>query len=197
MLKKDLLKLIEGIEDEGSVDEVLSQSDFAKSLVSSGLTLDAFKEKVEEPDFKSYLDSIKDTHFIKALDTWKKNNLNKLVEAELLKRNPQKTPEQLKLEEMEQRLNESEKQRKLSDQKARIKGDETYKGIDSKIIDLLVNEDEEITKANLALYVEGNKPFIQAEIEKRLKDNQYTPPNDEVDKAKQLEQDVYKAFGLQ
>ncbi|KFX58432.1 DUF4355 domain-containing protein [Clostridium botulinum] len=196
MFKKDLLKLIENIEDEGSVDEVLSQSDFAKSLLSSGLTLDAFKEKENDTEFKSYLDSIKDTHFTKALETWKANNLNKMVEAELLKRNPSKTPEQLKLEEMEQRLNESEKQRKLSDQKSRIKSDESYKGIDSKIIDLLVNEDEEITKANLALYVEGNKPFIQSEIEKRLKDNQYTPPSNEADKAKQLEQDVYKAFGL-
>ncbi len=196
MFKKDLLKLTENIEDEGSVDEVLSQSDFAKSILSSGLTLDAFKEKENDTEFKSYLDSIKDTHFTKALETWKANNLNKMVEAELLKRNPSKTPEQLKLEEMEQRLNESEKQRKLSDQKSRIKSDESYKGIDSKIIDLLVNEDEEITKANLALYVEGNKPFIQSEIEKRLKDNQYTPPSNEADKAKQLEQDVYKAFGL-
>ncbi len=196
MIKKDLLKLIENIEDEGSVNEVLSQSDFAKSLLSSGLTLDAFKEKENDTEFRSYLDSIKDTHFTKALETWKANNLNKMIEAELLKRNPSKTPEQLKLEEMEQRLNESEKQRKLSDQKSRIKSDESYKGIDSKIIDLLVNEDEEITKANLALYVEGNKPFIQSEIEKRLKDNQYTPPSNEADKAKQLEQDVYKAFGL-
>ncbi|KFX56158.1 DUF4355 domain-containing protein [Clostridium botulinum] len=196
MFKKELLKLTENIEDEGSVDEVLSQSDFAKSLLSSGLTLDAFKGKENDMEFKSYLDSIKDTHFTKALETWKANNLNKMVEAELLKRNPSKTPEQLKLEEMEQRLNESEKQRKLSDQKSRIKSDESYKGIDSKIIDLLVNEDEEITKANLALYVEGNKPFIQSEIEKRLKDNQYTPPSNESDKAKQLEQDVYKAFGL-
>ncbi|NFI06003.1 DUF4355 domain-containing protein [Clostridium botulinum] len=196
MFKKDLLKLIENIEDEGSVDEVLSQSDFAKSLLSSGLTLDAFKEKENDTEFKSYLDSIKDTHFTKALETWKANNLNKMVEAELLKRNPSKTPEQLKLEEMEQRLNESEKQRKLSDQKSRIKSDEIYKGIDPTIVDLLINEDEEITKANLALYIEKNKPFVQSEIEKRLKDNQYTPPSNEADKAKQLEQDVYKAFGL-
>ncbi|NFO30956.1 DUF4355 domain-containing protein [Clostridium botulinum] len=196
MFKKDLLKLTENIEDEGSVDEVLSQSDFAKSLLSSGLTLDAFKEKENDTEFKSYLDSIKDTHFTKALETWKANNLNKMVEAELLKRNPSKTPEQLKLEEMEQRLNESEKQRKLSDQKSRIKSDGIYKEIDPTIVDLLINEDEEITKANLALYIEKNKPFVQAEIEKRLKDNQYTPPSNEADKAKQLEQDVYKAFGL-
>ncbi|MBN1059347.1 capsid assembly scaffolding protein Gp46 family protein [Clostridium botulinum] len=196
MFKKDLLKLTENIEDEGSVDEVLSQSDFAKSLLSSGLTLDAFKEKENDTEFKSYLDSIKDTHFTKALETWKANNLNKMVEAELLKRNPSKTPEQLKLEEMEQRLNESEKQRKLSDQKSRIKSDGIYKEIDPTIVDLLINEDEEITKANLALYIEKNKPFVQAEIEKRLKDNQYTPSSNEANKAKQLEQDVYKAFGL-
>ena len=46
MNKKELLKLIESIDDEGSVDEVLSESDFAKSLLQSGLTLNAFKEKL-------------------------------------------------------------------------------------------------------------------------------------------------------
>ena len=46
MKKSELLKLLEGIDDEGSVDEVLSKSDFAKSLIDGGLTLDAFKEKI-------------------------------------------------------------------------------------------------------------------------------------------------------
>ena len=48
MKKSELLKLIEQLGDNASVNEVLSQSDFAKPLLASGLTLDAFKGKLTE-----------------------------------------------------------------------------------------------------------------------------------------------------
>ncbi|MEG1256617.1 DUF4355 domain-containing protein [Clostridium sp.] len=196
MLKKDLLKLIESIEDEGSIDEVLSQSDFAKSLVTSGLTLDAFKGKLTEPEFKSFVDSVKDTHFNTALDTWKTNNLQKLIDAELIKKNPSLTPEQLKIEELTKQFEEEKIQRQLSEQKSRLKDEMREQNVDPRIIDLLINKDADVTKANLQLYVEANKNYIQKEVENRLKDGQYTPPGSEADKAKQAEVDVMKAFGL-
>ena len=86
MNKTELLKLIENIGDEDSVDETLSQSDFAKSLTSGSLTLNAFKDKLTDPEFKSFLDSTKDTHFNTALETWKANNLQKIIDAEMLAR---------------------------------------------------------------------------------------------------------------
>ena len=45
MLKKDLLKLIEKATDDQDIDELVKDSDLAKSLKESGLTLEAFKEK--------------------------------------------------------------------------------------------------------------------------------------------------------
>ena len=46
MKKSELLKLLGQLDDNASVDEVLSQTDFAKSVLKGGLTLDAFKEKL-------------------------------------------------------------------------------------------------------------------------------------------------------
>ena len=78
MLKKDLLKLIENAKEDEHIDELLKDSDLAKSLQASGLTLDAFKEKVKtDKEFKAYVDRLNDTYFNKALETWKKNNLEK------------------------------------------------------------------------------------------------------------------------
>jgi hypothetical protein len=196
MNKQELLKLIESIEDDGSVDEVLSQSDFAKSLVSSGLTLDAFKGKINDPDFKSFLDSQKDTHFNSALETWKSNNLDKIIQAEMLKRNPSKTPEQLQIEELTRKFEEEQSQRQLSEQKSKLKDELREQNVDPRIIDLLINKDETVTKANIQLYMDANKNYIQKEVENRLKAGQYTPPGSEADKAKQLEKDVLKAFGV-
>jgi len=57
MKKSELTKLIESLGDDAEVDETVSKSDLGKALASSGLTLDAFKEKVEkDADFKSFMD---------------------------------------------------------------------------------------------------------------------------------------------
>lgn len=196
MNKTELLKIIENIEDEGSIDEVLSESDFAKSLQSGSLTLDAFKGKLTEPDFKSFLDSTKDTHFQKALETWKQNNLQKLIDAEMLKKNPSLTPEQLKIEELTKEFEKERSQRQLSEQKSKLKDELRDKNVDPRIVDLLIDSDETVTKANIQLYLDANKNYVQKEVENRLKEGQYTPPGSDADKAKQKENEIMKAFGL-
>ena len=78
MLKKDLLKLIEKATDDQDIDELVKDSDLAKSLKESGLTLEAFKEKMKnDKDFKAYMESENDKYHNKALKTWKENNLEK------------------------------------------------------------------------------------------------------------------------
>ena len=78
MLKKDLLKLIEKATDDQDIDELVKDSDLAKSLKESELTLEAFKEKMKnDKDFKAYMESENDKYHNKALKTWKENNLEK------------------------------------------------------------------------------------------------------------------------
>lgn len=193
MLKSELLKLIETIEEEGSVDEVLTKSDFAKSLTS----LDNFKRLVgENGDFRSFMDGEKDKHYSKALETWKANNLQKLVQAELLKANPQKTPEQLQIEELTMKFEEEQKQRRVSEQKSRLKDEYREQNIDPRIIELLISDDEEVTKANVKIYMDANKAYIQKQVEERIKAGEYTPPGGEADKQKALENEILKGFGL-
>ena len=77
-----------------------------------------------------------------------------------------------------------------------MKDEYREQNIDPRIIDLLISKDEDVTRANLKLYMDANKNYIQKEVENRLKDGQYTPPGSEADKAKQAEAEVMKAFGL-
>jgi len=200
MNKTELLKLIENIGDEDSVDEVLSESDFVKALKNSGLTLEAFKGKLTDPDFKSFLDSAKDTHFNSALDTWKSNNLDKIVQAEMLKKNPNKTPEQLQIEDLTRKFEEEQQQRKISEQKSKLKDELRDQEVDPRIIDLLISNDETVTKANIDLYLDANTKTVnkkvQKEVEDRLKAGQYTPPGSDAEKASQLEKQINGAFGL-
>lgn len=180
MKKTDLLKLIEGIEDEGSVDEVLSQSDFAKSLLASGLTLDAFKGKENEPEFKSYLDSIKDTHFNKALETWKSNNLQTIINDEVLKATgKKKTPEELKYEQLEKQLNEEKAIRIKAENTNKLNGLLSEAGLDPKKAAEFFNIDnmENIEKAigNFKAYMDEG---IKAGVKEQISAGNYPPPGE-------------------
>lgn len=179
MNKKELLKLIESIDDEGSVDEVLSGSDFAKSLLQSGLTLNAFKEKLKEPEFKSYLDSVKDKHFDKALETWKSNNLQTIINDEVLKATgKKKTPEQLRIEELEKNFNEQKAKAERAEKVAKYKDVLAEKKIPGEMIDYFLTDDDETTNTridNFATYVEG---MVNSSVKEKIASGSYTPPGE-------------------
>lgn len=111
MKKKELMKLIESASDEQDIDSLLENSDLAKSLQASGLTLEAFKGKLKEKDFKAFLESENDKYFTKALNTWKENNLEKELEPFIKEKYPD-----LVMDPMAKKLAELEKQ--LADEKA-------------------------------------------------------------------------------
>lgn len=179
MLKKDLLKLIENIEDEASVDEVLSKSDFAKSLLQSGLTLNAFKEKMNEPEFKSYLDSIKDKHFDKALETWKANNLQTIINDEVLKATgKKKTPEQLKIEELEKRMLESEAKAKKAERIAKYKDVLAEKKIPMEMIEYFLTDDDETTMTRIDNFKTFVDDIVNTSVKEKIASGSYTPPGE-------------------
>lgn len=179
MLKKDLLKLIENIEDEASVDEVLSKSDFAKSLLQSGLTLNAFKEKMNEPEFKSFLDSIKDKHFEKALETWKSNNLQTIINDEVLKTTgKKKTPEQLKIEELEKRMLESEAKAKKAERIAKYKDVLAEKKIPMEMIEYFLTDDEETTMTRIDNFKTFVDDIVNTSVKEKIASGSYTPPGE-------------------
>lgn len=179
MNKKELLKLIENLDDEGSIDEVLSESDFAKSLLQSGLTLDAFKGKVNEPEFKSYLDSAKDKHFDKALETWKSNNLQTIINDEVLKATgKKKSPEQLKIEELEKKMLESEAKVQKAEKISKYKDVLVEKKIPGEMIEYFLTDDDETTNTridNFKIFVDD---IVSTNVKEKIASGSYTPPGE-------------------
>lgn len=179
MNKKELLKLIESIGDEDQVDEVLSQSDFAKSLLESGITLDAFKGKINEPDFKSYLDSVKDKHFDKALETWKSNNLQTIINDEVLKATgKKKSPEQLKIEELEKKMLESEAKAQKAEKIAKYKDVLAEKKIPMEMIEYFLTDNDETTNTRIDNFKTFVDDIVNTNVKEKIASGSYTPPGD-------------------
>lgn len=155
-----------------------------KTLVESGdkTTLEAHIYKALEKedvalvqavnaDVKSVFDAEKDKHHSKALDTWKTNNLDTLVDAEVAKRNPAKSPAEIALETLQKKFDDSEKARarEKSMNEAIIHAND--KGLPVELLDYFVSDDEEVTTANLAKLEEVYAKSVQASVEGKFKEN--------------------------
>lgn len=176
MLKKELAELLKNSKDDDNIDEILGKAEPVKALVNSGLTLDAFKSKLEsDPNFKSFMDSEKDKHLQKGIDTFKTNNLQKLVDEEYKKQHPDADPKDTKLAEMEKKLEQMQKdaERKELTNKALKVAQE--KKLPTELIDYFVGADEDTTKANLKTLETVFSKHDEAIKTEILKDGTYKP----------------------
>ena len=159
MKKSELTKLLETLKDDDDIDETVSKSDLGKALASSGLTLDAFKNKAEnDKDFKAFMDSEKDKHSKKALETWKTNNLQKLIDDEYYKKHPDDKPKDPLLakaledaKKANERADQLEKENLRKDLTSKALKTMTEKKLPTELIDYFVGSDEDATKANLKI----------------------------------------------
>lgn len=183
MLKKDLLNLINSLTDEQEVDETLKDSELVKKFSN----LDVFKEKFNtDKDFKAFMDSEKDKHSAKSLDTWRTNNLQKLIDEAVSKANPKETPEQKEIRELKEKFarKETEELKQKLMNKALLLADE--KNLPKGLLNYFIGEDEDSTTNNLKTLEETwmaeLKKGVDAGVEERFKDNSYIPPSKTNDK---------------
>lgn len=180
MLKKEILELLKDIDDEGSVDEVLTQTD----LYKSSLSLDNFKNLIAtDKEYKSFMDSEKDKHAEKAkataLENFKMKDMQTLIEAEVLKRTGKnETPEQKALRELQEKFDKLEKEKARAEKISKYKDILNEKKIPSKIGEFLLNsDDEDVINANITLFEEQLKPYVDEKVNIRLGDSSYNPPS--------------------
>lgn len=124
---------------------------------------------------KSELDSEKDKHHSTALDTWKSNNLDSLVEEELKKRNPDKSPAELELEKLRKQFEDSEKARTREALKNKALEVASEKGLPKGVLDFFIADNEENTLANLSTLETEVQAAIQAGVDAKFKANGRTP----------------------
>ena len=136
------------------------------------------KYVTEDEEGKKWFDSVKDKHFNKALDTWKSNNLTKLIDDEVKKKFPSKDEKDIEVENLKVEI-EKMKQEKLHEaltsKAIKIASD---KNLPLNLVDFFIAQDEEATVNNLKVLEESVNKEGQKAVEKRLKNEGYNPPKD-------------------
>lgn len=114
-----------------------------------------------------------DSYFTKGLNTWKENNLNKLVDAEVKKLNPEMTEEQRQINELKQQLEDQRKEaaREKNMNKAISHATDKQLPANSDLLSFFVGDDEESTLNNLGVFEETFNSAIQKAIESKFKES--------------------------
>ncbi|WP_315069624.1 DUF4355 domain-containing protein [uncultured Clostridium sp.] len=181
MIKKDLLEKIKDSKDEDDINELLKGTDVEDAFkVEVQPTLDVFKDKLNsDKDFKSYMDSEKDKHSQKSLETWKANNLQTLINDEVLKATgKKKTPQEIKMEELEKSLNEEKAARLQTENTSKLKDMLSTAGLDPvKTIEFFNIDNMENAEKAIGNFKALIDETVKSGVEAKIKDGDYTPPN--------------------
>lgn len=172
MLKKELLEKLKEIEEDKDIDEIILSNGFAKPLKD----IDGFNELLaSNKEIQGFVDS----KVTQGIDSFKKKGMQKLIEAEVLKRTGKdETPEQKQIRELQERLDKADKEKARAEMVSKFKDTLTDKKIPSKLIDFVLGEDEDSTNANIAIFEDTMKSYVDLQVQERLNGG-YKPPKDE------------------
>lgn len=177
MKKSELIKLFENIADDADIDEALADTELVKGFINKGLTLDAFKSKLKEKDFKAFLEMEGGKDFEKRLKEWKKNNLEKELEPFIQEKYPDLVtdPTQKKILELEKKLADEQKANARKDLITEAIKYANEKKIPSNLVENFLGEDLEKTKANLDSFIETINPWVSEQVDERLGASSWVP----------------------
>ncbi|GAA0768611.1 DUF4355 domain-containing protein [Clostridium subterminale] len=202
MKKNELLKLIENLEDEAEVLDTIKEHEEIKSLAKdfdvNGIALEDFTKLLQEnKEIKGYWTSEKDRAVSKGVNTFKENNLQKLIdEAIKSKSNEGKTPEQIALEEIQAKYEAMEKQMKMKDLESKYKDTLSEKGLDTRLMKFILSENEEDITKNIEFFTDIISSNTNLKVNERLNESSYKPKNNKDLNIKTMTKDELLKMGF-
>ncbi|WP_283701288.1 DUF4355 domain-containing protein [Clostridium perfringens] len=177
MKKSEFINLFADLSDDADIDETLAGTELVKGFINKGLTLDAFKSKLKEKDFKAFLETEGGKDFEKRLKEWKKNNLEKELEPFIQEKYPNliTDPTQKKILELEKKLADEQKANARKDLITEAIKYANEKKIPSNLVENFLGEDLEKTKENLDGFIETINPWISNQVDERLGASSWVP----------------------
>lgn len=160
------------LESNGDKEDVKAYLQDLQKVSVEGIA--TYVEK--DAEAKKWLDSTKDKHFHKALETWKTNNLEQLIDGEVKRRFPEKDEKDIELEKLKQAVEQmkTEKEREVLVNKAIKVANEKH--LPLELVDFFIAQNEEATLENVTKFEGVFQQAVQLEVEQRLKGKGYIPP---------------------
>ncbi len=130
---------------------------------------------LETEDGKRALQPRIDRAVTQAIETYRQKTLPAIVEEEVKKRNPEETPEQKRLRELEDRLNNAENERTKANLLNMAITEATQKGLPIDLASYFVGQDEASTRDNLTRLENAYKAAVTKAVEDKFKQDGRRP----------------------
>ncbi len=150
-----------------------------QNYIRGFITADRVENFLNGEDGKKVLQPRMDKYFTKGLDTWKENNLPKLVDEKIKELYPEEDPKDLELKKLRQEMEEMKREAELEKLRNQALKIATEKNLPTDMVDFFIGENEETTLNNLEIFEKTFTENLESKVKERLKDNSYTPPSGE------------------
>lgn len=156
--------------------EKLKDTDDYKNYVGGLMTADRVAAYLDTEDGKKLIQPTLDKYHSKGLESWKTNNLSKLLDEKIKKKFPDEDPKSLELKKLQADLEAMKRETVRKDLTNKALKIATEKGLPIEMIDYLIGEDEDTTTANLTTFEKAFNEKLSSGIEAKLKSNTHIPP---------------------
>lgn len=126
-----------------------------------------FKKFMETEEGRKVLNPMFDKKVSTAIETWKSNNIEKVVNEELVKRGYVKTDEQKKMLELEQQIANIQKEKELAEKKAVALAELNANGLNTALADFISYDSEETIRTGVSTFKSILDDLVEKEVKKR------------------------------
>lgn len=173
MAVENINEVVEFIEQNKESDEVKAfmeqytpKAEITPEGVQTFLATDTGK-KLLQPELDRYA--------TKAIDSWKSNNLQRIIDDEMVKRQVVETPEQKSIREMQERIHKIEKEKQRETLKNVALMEFSRRGLPDALTDYMIGDSEEGTRRNIQMLEMEWKASLERAVEDRLRSNGSVP----------------------
>lgn len=160
---------------EQIVDALQNNEELSNKVKLNFFTPENINGFLDTTEGKQLIQPKLDSYFSKGLDTWKNNNLQKLIDEEVSRRNPAETPEQKAIRELQQQMAQANAEKVKAEQIALGQALASEKGLPTALVPYFIGETESDTRNNLNFLELEYKSTLEKQVESRLKNSGTTP----------------------
>lgn len=147
----------------------------------SQVTPDRASQFLETEEGKKFIQPTLDKYHTKGLETWKANNLDKLVNDEISKRNPSADPKDIELANMKAQLEAMQKETIRKDLTNKALKIATEKHLPTDLIEYFIGEDENTTTNNIKTFEKIFNTAVSSSVDGKIKENTHIPTVDKTE----------------
>ena len=150
-------------------EQVLSFLSENKEVINEVLTATHIENYLSNQEGQKLMQPKLDKYFNKGLETWKQNNLEKLIDEEIAKRYPEETPEMREIRALKQQLEQKEREAVHRELTILAQRKASEIGVPTELASYFIADNEELTIKNVEKFDSVFKSHVDAAVIERTK----------------------------